>query len=228
MTTIPQFEQTYVVDVYNTNSKRFDSSRYTRWMRVEEFINSIPNSSILEIGCGNGKNMFNRTRKDSHPLSYQLHTAYQSRENFPCHQWTGCDASSELVKCCIEKNLAVVEADMCNLPFKNGEFDVVLCIAVLHHLSTEERRITALREIARILKPNGIALVSVLSEKFELKPNDVIFSKANRDVSFKFENTTRYYHLFTRGEFNHLADELFTIKNFSDEYDNYYFTLERK
>ena len=227
MNSIPQFEKTYVVDVYNTHTERFDSSRYMRWSYVEEFINSLPNSSILEIGCGNGKNMFNRTSIDSHPLSYQLRDTYRERKSFPVHLWTGCDASEKLVKLCTEKNLVVVETDMCNLPFDDGEFDAILCIAVFHHLSTVERRENALREIARILRPNGTILISVLSEKFKMKPNDTVFSNTTRDVSFMFEKMTRYYHLFTREEFEGLCAPYFKIKNTHEERDNYYFVLEK-
>jgi len=39
--------------------------------------------------------------------------------------------------------------------------DAVLCIAVIHHLSTRDRRLKALSELARVLRPNGRACVTV-------------------------------------------------------------------
>ncbi len=47
------------------------------------------------------------------------------------------------------------------LPFRSETADYCVCIAVIHHLSTKERRIRALREIARILRPGGRALIYV-------------------------------------------------------------------
>jgi ubiquinone/menaquinone biosynthesis C-methylase UbiE len=43
--------------------------------------------------------------------------------------------------------------DTLRLPYRSDAFDVVLSIAVLHHLSTKERRLQALSELLRITKP---------------------------------------------------------------------------
>ena len=51
--------------------------------------------------------------------------------------------------------------DCLRLPYRADLFDAVICIAVIHHLSTEERRIAALRELTRILRPGGRLLVYV-------------------------------------------------------------------
>ena len=49
-------------------------------------------------------------------------------------------------------------ADGVRLPYRSSAFDVALNIAVLHHLSTAERRLQCIRETLRILKPGGRAL----------------------------------------------------------------------
>jgi hypothetical protein len=43
----------------------------------------------------------------------------------------------------------------------------VLCIAVLHHISTVERRLQLLRELARVLKPGGQGIVTVWATEQE-------------------------------------------------------------
>ena len=48
-----------------------------------------------------------------------------------------------------------------------GALDGVLCIAVLHHISTVERRIAMLAELARTLRCGGRVLVTVWASQQE-------------------------------------------------------------
>ena len=48
-----------------------------------------------------------------------------------------------------------------------GALDAVLCIAVLHHISTLERRLAMLAELARVLRLGGRALVTVWASEQE-------------------------------------------------------------
>jgi len=54
-----------------------------------------------------------------------------------------------------EVNFRLIEDS--NLPFKDSECDVVYCISVLEHISAFEKTVT---EIARILKPGGLCLIT--------------------------------------------------------------------
>ena len=49
------------------------------------------------------------------------------------------------------------------LPYKDETFDAVLSIAVIHHIATTERRVRAIRELARILRVGGRIIISVWS-----------------------------------------------------------------
>lgn len=53
---------------------------------------------------------------------------------------------------------AQVHADLCLLPFTDATFDVVVCFHVLEHI-TDDR--AAVRELARIVRPGGTAVVVV-------------------------------------------------------------------
>ena len=46
----------------------------------------------------------------------------------------------------------VLICDNMNLPYKDDSFDAVLSIAVIHHIATTERRVRAIRELARVLR----------------------------------------------------------------------------
>lgn len=58
----------------------------------------------------------------------------------------------------IESPLAKIKMDIHQMPFKDNYFDVVLCNHVLEHVTDD---IQALREINRVLKPGGFAIVQV-------------------------------------------------------------------
>ena len=51
--------------------------------------------------------------------------------------------------------------DNLELPFRDESFDAVLSIAVVHHFATTERRVNALRELARILRIGGRVVITV-------------------------------------------------------------------
>lgn len=54
--------------------------------------------------------------------------------------------------------LADIQADICNLPFENNSFDVILCNHVLEHIPDDKK---AMQELYRILKPKGWAIIQV-------------------------------------------------------------------
>ena len=52
-------------------------------------------------------------------------------------------------------------ADILNLPHSPNAFDFVICVAVVHHLSTNDRRTEAIRSILECLKHDGEVLIFV-------------------------------------------------------------------
>lgn len=55
--------------------------------------------------------------------------------------------------------MQVLICDNMALPYKDDSFDAVLSIAVIHHIATTERRVRALRELARILRVGGRIII---------------------------------------------------------------------
>ncbi|MDT0556529.1 class I SAM-dependent methyltransferase [Patiriisocius hiemis] len=54
--------------------------------------------------------------------------------------------------------IADVKADICNLPFADNSFDFIICNHVLEHIPNH---LQAMREIYRVLVPNGTAILQV-------------------------------------------------------------------
>ena len=71
----------------------------------------------------------------------------------------GLDFHDDAIRWCAEKNLGLVrKGDICNIPFPDGSLDLVLATDIIEHVDDDE---LALREIRRVLKTNGRALVTV-------------------------------------------------------------------
>ena len=76
------------------------------------------------------------------------------------HQLHGCGST--------KRSFAdVAVADAMHLPLRPNSVNAALCIAVLHHISTIDRRLQILNEIARILLPGGRALITVWAQEQE-------------------------------------------------------------
>ena len=101
----------------------------------------------------------------------------------------------------IESPLADVKADICNLPFPNDTFDIIICNHVLEHI-TDDRR--AMNELYRVMKLGGMGILQVPYETDrETTYEDVtITSKKERKEAFGQYDHVRIYgkDYFTRLE----------------------------
>jgi tRNA (uracil-5-)-methyltransferase TRM9 len=119
------------------------------WPKVKKFVNEIePFSLIADVGCGDGKYL----NVNSRVLSI------------------GSDRSGSLCRMAgvkyppgdsVNNKNQILVCDNLALPFRSGLFDAVISIGVIHHLSAEKRRIRAVQELARVLKPNGRIMIYV-------------------------------------------------------------------
>ncbi|KAJ1406799.1 S-adenosyl-L-methionine-dependent methyltransferase [Sesbania bispinosa] len=114
----PEIEKKFVHHVYDAIAPHFSSTRFAKWPKVATFLSSLPSGSlVLDAGCGNGKYL--------------------------------------------DRGHEVLVADAVNLPYRTGFGDAAISIAVLHHLSTEDRRRKAIEELVRVVKKGGLVLITV-------------------------------------------------------------------
>ena len=195
------FELTNVKKIYEFIAKDFSNKRFQTWDWIRTFINNLPNSSrILDVGCGNGRNMFD------------------SR-----HTFVGIDNCGKFVKMCEEDGLNVLYSDMTELPFEDNSFDSIIAIASFHHLSSEDRRIKCLSEMKRISRSGGRILLSVWSHnqshnnKKEFRYGENFVPWKNADGSVK---GIRYYYIFNKKELEKLLMDKFRIDSWYWDYGN--------
>ena len=202
-------EERHVKDVYNKIAKEFSDSRYRPWTCVENFLDNVEvGSKIGDIGCGNGKNMKYRVDCDNY----------------------GCDFSDELVNICVNDKLDVVYGDVLSIPFKDGLFNYTICIAVIHHLSTIEKRRKAIDEVVRVTKKGGKILLLVWALE---QPDDARrkFVEQDNMVSWKDKKGNlmgeRYYYVFKKDELENLISDSVTIVESFYEQGNWGVILEK-
>jgi SAM-dependent methyltransferase len=88
--------------------------------------------------------------------------------------------------------LADVKADICNLPFNNSEFDIILCNHVLEHIPDDTK---AMQELYRILKPGGFGVFQIPQDLSRAKTfeDDSITDKKERAKIFGQYDHVRIY-----------------------------------
>ncbi|TMU50846.1 class I SAM-dependent methyltransferase [Flagellimonas algicola] len=88
--------------------------------------------------------------------------------------------------------LADVKADICNLPFKNDAFDVILCNHVLEHIPNDTK---AMQELFRVMKPGGWGVFQIPQDLSREKTfeDDSITDKKERARIFGQYDHVRIY-----------------------------------
>ena len=189
-------------DDYNLIADQFASTRSFNWGDFTTALLSLPlkkGSKILDLGCGNGR-------------------VYELLKDKGI-EYYGLDISEELIKKAkrsIAKGHFIV-GDLLHTPYKDGEFDIVLCVATLHHIPSKEAREKAIKEIYRVTKPGGHILLTFwyfwnkpfyvkqifrnfwfqLKKMSDLDPGDFYMPWRTGDGKTV---TRRYFHAWRKGE----------------------------
>ncbi|WP_327590606.1 class I SAM-dependent methyltransferase [Nonomuraea sp. NBC_00507] len=95
------------------------------------------------------------------------------------HGWDAliADYSETAVGLARERGLSAIHADACDLPLPDESFDLVLAFDVLEHIEDDG---TAARELTRVLKPGGTALITVPCDMALWSAHDVASGHVRR------------------------------------------------
>ncbi len=101
-------------------------------------------------------------------------------------------ANLEYISVDLESNKVMYKMDITNLLFKDNSFDCILCYHILEHIKNDN---LALKELFRILKPKGWAIIqTVVNPKFEKTFEDsTIISPKMREQFYGHKNHFRIY-----------------------------------
>lgn len=144
---------------------------------------SLERHRLLWLYLKNETNLFTAPLKVLHFAPEQAF--YKRFKELPNITYTTTDLNSPL---------ADVKADICNLPFADNSYDVILCNHVLEHIPDDTK---ALQELYRVLKPNGWGIFQVpqdLKRETTFEDNSIT-DKADRAKVFGQYDHVRIYGL---------------------------------
>jgi ubiquinone/menaquinone biosynthesis C-methylase UbiE len=156
--------------IFEKYGKCFDKP-HEDMARIAKLLKKENAKKILDVGCGSGR-----------------HVVYLAQKGFDV--W-GIDDSQEginlsnnwLKKIKLTANLKVASFFK-KFPFENNYFDAVISTWSIHH-GKEKQVKFSIKEIERVLKPNGIVYISVTStfknrpieEKVKIEPHTWVVTK---------------------------------------------------
>jgi len=204
--------------------KVFDATRRKPWKQCIDFIDTF----TKDVCWGNGRHLIPCAKR--------------------CKKAIGIDLSRELLYI-VQKKLDIanlLHSNVVYIPLKHNTVDAVLYIASLHNIKGRDRRIQSLREVERILKNDGKALISVWS-RWQDRYRKQFFKKwftqmgqaefGDIDIYWRQHglNIPRFYHLYSKREF--LSDlrkadleiiDIQDVKMHSEKHPDNYFAVVKK
>jgi ubiquinone/menaquinone biosynthesis C-methylase UbiE len=217
--------------IFNEIAVEFDITRYKPWPQTVEFIESLPKGgTILDLGCGNGRNIKYLASVGKNlkiiGLDFSIRMLRIARE--------------KVKQLGLEKNMDLILGDVIQLPLKNKSMDGAIFVAALHHIPSSNQRLASLMELERVLRPKASAFISVWDfeqERFETELekqlNDPPKEGEFGDVYVPWlgkrgMKQNRFYHLFYKDELEELINQtkLKILKLFRAA-DNYHALVEK-
>ena len=199
-------ENNNVRNVYQDIAHHFNNTRVYKWSWVVDFLNKFgDNNLILDLGCGNGRNMVHNNIK-----------------------FIGIDNCDKFINICKGKGLEVYNSNITRINLNSELADGIICIAVFHHLSTVEHRIEALKEMKRLVKPGGKILISVWSINQPANSKRHFNNFGNNIVIWDSYGTNyeRFYYIFEVNEIKELFKSVgLNLISHELNYGNEIFTL---
>ncbi len=138
---IPAFNYDFLTPLYDFILEVLGYG-YSQRIKVVKLLDLNDDEYLLDLGSGTGS--FLLVAKKKHPKT----------------KMAGIDIDPKVLELARKKfqkervDVELIEASANKLPFKDKTFDVVVSSLIFHHLPTEVKK-EVLKEVYRVLKPNG-------------------------------------------------------------------------
>lgn len=171
----------------------FSKTRSRPWTFVLDFLRGLPlGARMLDAGAGNGRHADSAAGLGLRPVAL--------------------DISGALLRLA-PTHFPRIQAALQAPPLRPRSFDVVICLAAVHHVRTRAARIGCWRGLARLARPGAPLLASVWARSdprfSDLGPDNRVTDGEEGDATLWWTQdglrVARYTHLYAPGE---LAAEL--------------------
>jgi len=194
---------------YEKIAEHFSLKRRFFWPELEKIKNYIKDGDkVLDWGCGHGRLL---------PILKDKKIKY-----------IGTDTSPKILEIA-KKNFLGHDFrlfDKLSLPLSDSFFNVICCIATIHHIPSKQLRLKLFKEFKRVLKKDGVLILTSwyfykgkkkIVFKYAFKwILDKIFKKDTdldfKDLFFPWKNEKgeiiahRYFHAFSKKELGKLVE----------------------
>lgn len=154
---------------------------------IKQWIGQTENPLILDIGCGTGA-----MAKDLQQYGNVI----------------GCDLRHTALEYCRKRSLSeLVQGDITNLPFQDHSFDLIVALDILEHVPDDA---AALKELRRVLKPNGRLVVTVPAYQFLWGNHDLALGHVRRYTARELKRKVKTAN-FRVSKMSHALSLLFPV-----------------
>ena len=111
-----------------------------------------PGTRLLDLGSGAGRHAFEAARRGAEVIALDLDHAELERVA------AVAAAMAEAGELQVPASIMTSVGDATRMPFRDDTFDIVIASEVMEHIPADE---VAIGEVARVLRPGGVAAVTV-------------------------------------------------------------------
>ena len=142
------------------------SSKVSKLHERDWLLDLIPwrgDETVLDVGCGLGLMLFGAAKRLTTGTAAGI-DIWQTEDLSGNHP----DAALENARReGVAGRVTILTADMRQIPFPDGHFDVIVSNSAIHNLYKANQRTAAVREIARVLKPGGTCILADVRHEAE-------------------------------------------------------------
>lgn len=165
---------------YDITSKSYDQLYGEEQFRKYDYIirgkKLVPKDIVVDIGCGTGL-----------LIEYMKLYGFNNYRHYICIEPSQGMLTILMGKNIVDHRIMVVKAYGEYLPLKNNSVDTIYLFTVWDNIDDKKK---LLREIGRVLKPGGYAVISVIPKSHQVKPVELdpryMFIGCNIDCFYLF------------------------------------------
>jgi ubiquinone/menaquinone biosynthesis C-methylase UbiE len=186
-------QDTFFARAYRTGTDAWTRIPYNR--KPLELALFLPKGSmILDIGAGRGHLLYDYAKLGFRAIGLENNPELVKKGN------------AEIKAHDLEKDLRFMEGTALDIPLSDASFDAVSDIGLLQHIASEDQT-QYVSEVARVLKPGGIAYIIVLSKH---TPSYLSWKPSANELSDYIQEGVQY-HFFSDEELRRMFEPKFEV-----------------